>query len=45
MLKEDFLEITDLKEISDDEYRNLLACFLLFVDDVDETQYLKNNLD
>lgn len=34
MLKEEFLEITDLKEISDDEYRNLLARFLLFVDEI-----------
>lgn len=42
MLKEEFLEITDLKEIGDDEYRNLLARFLLFVDEI---QYLKNNLD
>lgn len=42
MLKEEFLEITDLKEISDDEYRNLLARFLLFVDEI---QDLKNNLD
>lgn len=42
MLKEEFLEITDLKGISDDEYRNLLARFLLFVDEI---QDLKNNLD